>query len=127
MLTDLQPVLPVVKYEDDKTVYDVLKLGRDGLLQESLNEMISWTNKNCMAINIKIIDFNKNEYDVDLIMDNESTEQVHKANLSGVWINDKLNWDTQVNHIYSKAVKCLFLLVQLRKAGLNLFRNKPYE
>ena len=38
MLTDLQPVLPVVKYVDDTTVYDVLKTGQNGLLQESLND-----------------------------------------------------------------------------------------
>ena len=123
MLTDLQPVLPVVKYVDDTTVYDVLKLGQNGLLQESLNELIKWTSDNCMTINQKktkqlVINFTKNEYDVNLIMNNESIEQVHEAKLLGVWINDKLNWDTHVNDIYSKAVKRLYLLVQLRRAGL---------
>ena len=123
MLTDLQPVLPVVKYVDDTTVYDVLKPGQNGLLQESLNDMIKWTSDNYMAINPKktkqlIINFTKNEYDVNLTMNNEPIEQVHEAKLLGVWINDKLNWDTHVNDIYSKAAKRLFLLVQLRRAGL---------
>ena len=101
-----------------------LKTGQNGLLQVSLNDMIKWTSDNYMAINPKktkqlIINFTKNLYDVNLTMNNnEPIEQVHEAKLLGVWINDKLNWDTHVNDINSKAAKRLFLLVQLRRAGL---------
>ena len=123
MLTDLQPHLPVVKYVDDTTVYDVIKPCQNGLLQECLNDMIKWTDDNCMAINSKktkqlIVNFTKKEFNVHLTMNNEPIEQVHETKLLGVWINDKLNWVTHVNYIYSKAAKRLFLLLQLRRAGL---------
>ena len=36
----------------------------------------------------------------------------------GLWLNDKLNWDTRVDEIYAKAAKWLFLLVQLKRVGL---------
>ena len=53
------------------------------------------------------------------VVNGESVECVHETKLLGLWINDRLNWNTHVEEMYAKAAKRLYLLVQLRRAGVN--------
>ena len=66
-----------------------------------------------------IINFTKDAINQPLIIEDEIVECVKETKLLGLWLNDKLNWNTHVDEIYAKAAKRLFLLVQLRRAGLS--------
>ena len=113
----------MVKY--DTTVYDVCKVGCQNSLslQQEVDELDAWTKNNDMQINPKktkemVINFTKEAITQPLTIEGEPVECVKETKLLGVYLNDKLNWNTHIDETYAKAAKRLFLLVQLRRAGL---------
>ena len=51
MITDLGCNLPVVKYVDDTTLYEICPYGENGTIQNTLNELAHWSDLNDMQIN----------------------------------------------------------------------------
>ena len=48
----------------------------------------------------------------DLTLNNEPLPVVEECKLLGVYLNDRLNWNTHVVHLLVKANKCLFIIIQ---------------
>ena len=125
MITDLCSHLPLVKYVDDTTMYEVCPKGKDCSIQNALNELVAWSNSNDMQINPTktkemVICFTKDNIELPLLtIAGNLVERVKEAKLLGLYVNNKLNWDTHVKETYTKAAKRLYLLVQLRRAGLS--------
>ena len=65
MVKDIKAALPVFKYVDDSTLFEICKRGiHSDLLQESADDIAEWCRRNRMLINAKktkelIIDFSK--------------------------------------------------------------------
>ena len=104
----------MVKYVDDTTVYDVCKVGCQNplSLQQAVDELVIWSKENDMQINPKktkemVINFTKDAITQPLIIEGETVECVKETKLLGLWINDKLNWNTHVDDIYAKAAKII--------------------
>ena len=127
MIGDLQPSLPTVKYVDDTTMYEVVTSSDESKMQESVQEVIDWSSHNDMRINPNktkemVISFSKRTC-MPLIssinIDDNNIDRVKQMKLLGLNISDDLRWETHVNAVYTKAAQRLYLLVQLRRAGLN--------
>jgi len=54
---------------------------------------------------------------MEYFIDGVIVPRVKEVTLLGVKLNDKLNWDTQVSNIISKANKKLFIINKLHKSG----------
>ena len=51
MITDLSSNLPVVKYVDDTTIFEICPYGQNGTIQNALNELANWSDAKDMQIN----------------------------------------------------------------------------
>ena len=116
MLSDLKLDLPMVKYVDDTTVYDVCSVGSQDSLQQALDELTNWSKDNDMQINPKktkemVINFTKEVLTHPLSIADETLECVEETKLLGLWINNRLKWDTHIDEIHAKAARRLYLLV----------------
>ena len=84
-----------------------------------------WSDLNDMQINPMktkemVVCFMKDDPNLPyLTIGGNQVERVQEVKLLGLYLNNKLNWDTHVKETYTKAAKRLYLLVQLRRAGLN--------
>ena len=70
LIDDLRPPLPLFKYVDDSTAFDILRKSNpdSSALQDSINETVKWTRENDMKINAQkthemIISFSKSKPD----------------------------------------------------------------
>ena len=77
------------------------------------SSIIRHAQNNNMQINPKktkemVINFTKEAITQPLTINGESVECVHEIKLLGLWINDRLNWNTHAEDIYAKAAKRLY-------------------
>ena len=84
--------------------------GENTQIQESVNMVGIWTNQNDMRLNSEkckeiIIDFSRN--------------WVEHAKMLGVTISNNLTWSKHVDNIVSKARKRVYMLPQLKRAGIS--------
>ena len=56
----------------------------------------------------------------DLQLNGTSLPLVHEVKLLGVFINDQLSWKTHVEHLVSKANKCIFILLRGKQFGFTI-------
>ena len=50
---DLESHVPLYKYVDDSTLFDICNTTDVSVMQESIDRAVDWTNNNCMKINSK--------------------------------------------------------------------------
>lgn len=80
----------------------------------------SWLNINQLKMNISksnyiIFDKNKNYNDIPLVhLNNEIFERVYETKYLGLYIDSKLNWKNNVNHIVKKISSINFALYRVR-------------
>ena len=89
-----------LKHVDDTTLYSVSYDPESILLQEAVNEVVSWSNTNDMKINTKktndiMICFNHQPLEVESIhVDGVELSRIGSVTLLGLRISDSLPWDT---------------------------------
>ena len=70
-----------------------------------------------------IIDFSRNYSSTSGIqsvaIDEQVLERVQNAKMLGVMISNNLNWSKHVDNIVSKARTCVYMLYQLKSAGIS--------
>ena len=110
VVKDTRAQLPLYKYVDDTTLYEVCTRNTPSVvLQESANEVRAWCDENKMIINEKktkeiVINFLKSEIDIpELEINGEKIEQVQSSKLLGVTISNNLTWGKHVKNIRTKA------------------------
>ena len=106
MINDLTTTLPLYKYVDDCTAYEVVSRPTNyTMLQTDLNIVNTWTEINNMHLNIKKtkefrISFLKTPLEIDqLTINNISLDIVQSFKLLGITISSDLTWNIHVDNI----------------------------
>ena len=117
-INDLRTTVPLYKYVDDSTLFEI---------QEPVDIAARWTEHNDMKINSEkskeiIISFaqdcNFRSTIPNIKIDGRDIAQVCHAKLLGVTISQDLTWNKHVDNIVKKAGKRLYMLYQLKRAGI---------
>ena len=126
MVNDLRSTLPLYKYVDDCTVFDIFlsSTPESSVLQSELDKITEWTRSNNMKVNVSktkefSISFTKSNATVDeLIVDRQPIELVQTSKLLGVHVSADLKWSPHIDYICAKASKRLYALRTLRRSGV---------
>jgi len=129
MAKDLKCDLPIYKFVDDSTTFEVCQRNTHSTkLQTAADQISNWCRTNKMLINGKktkeiIIDFSQSPTPAPpLVINGEVIERVHSSKLLGVTICDDLSWDSHVDNITKKGSQRLYLLRMLRRANISIER-----
>ena len=112
------------KYADDCTQGEAIPSGSSSHMQEVLDAMNGWADRNKMVLNSKktkdmwICFKDVIPEPPSLMIGNNVIERVNSFKLLGVWIQDNLEWSTHIEEITKKANKRLFYLRECRRANL---------
>ena len=128
-INDLETHVPLFKYVDDSTLFEICNTNEISEIQESIDKAADWISMNCMKINSKkskemIISFtqdvNFKKCVPNIIIDGNPVEVVKHAKLLGVilLLSDDLTWNMHVDSIVKKAAKRVYMLYQLKRAGI---------
>ena len=125
MVNDLRTSdLPLYKYVDDCTIYEVLTKGESSILENELNKIVEWTNCNNMKINVTktkelSISFLKNSLPAErLTVNNQSLDPIRSSKLLGVNLSTDLKWSIHIDEVCARASKRLFALRTLKRNGV---------
>jgi len=123
-MDDLSLLCNILKYVDDTTLSEIIASSSSVLdMQSLLNQLLTWSNENNMQINcIKTKEMilgstAKRDWPL-LTIHGTPLERVSVYKLLGVFISADLCWETHIEYIISKASTRLYLLKQLKRAGL---------
>ena len=125
-INDLRTTVPLYKYVDDSTLFEICDRHDVSVIQESV-VAARWTEQNDMNINseksreIIIIfaqDGNFRSTIPNIKIDRRDIAQVCHAKLLRVTISQDLTWNKHVDDIVKKAGKRLYMLYQLKRAGI---------
>ena len=127
-INDLTTTAPIYKYVDDSTIFEVCQEGDTSQIQESVDMVDIWTSQNDMRLNSEkckemIIYFSRN-YSLtsgiqSVTIGEQVLERVEHAKMLGVTISNNLTWSKHVDNIVSKAGKRVYMLYQLKRAGIS--------
>ena len=127
-INDLRTPCPLYKYVDDSTIFEVCPPGFATRLQESADIAQQWTTRNDMKINTTktlemVIDFSKGKTLTasmpNILMNGNVIERTESAKVLGVHISSDLTWNTHVDCMVAKASKRLYMLYQVKRAGVS--------
>ena len=127
-INDLETHVHLYKYVDDSTLFEECRRNGVSLMHESVHIAANWTEENYMKLNNEkskemIFTFTKNGNFRNTIpnikIDGIDVEQVDNAKLLGVTISHDLSWNKHVENIVKKAGKRLYILYQLKRAGIS--------
>ena len=126
-INDLRTTVPLYKYVDDSTLFEICDRNYVSVIRESVYIAARWTEQNDMKINSEkskeiIIsvaqDGNFRSTIPNIKIDGRDIAQVFHAKLLGVTISQDLTWNKHVDNIVKKAGKRLYMLYQLKRAGI---------
>ena len=124
MINDLDCNLPIYKYVNDCTVYEIIpRSSTTSSLQLAIDQITEWTEYNNMSLNIKKIkelriSFFKKPVQFDnLTSAGTEINTVDNFKLLGVTISSDLTWNTHVDVVCAKASRRLYALRILKRSG----------
>ena len=129
-INDLETHVPLFKYVDDSTLFEICNMNEISEIQDSIDKAADWTSMNCIKINSKkskemIIcfthDVNFKKSVPNIIIEGNPVEVVKHAKLLGVILSDDLTWNMHVDSIVKKAAKRVYpyMLYQLKRADIS--------
>ena len=113
------------KFADDTIVSEVVPISGENCLQEAVNQISSWSHNNLFQLNPTkckqlVVCFKKTPPSYGPIkIDGVQFERVSSAKVLGVTISNDFKWNDHVDTITSKAARRLYLLSQLKRAGIS--------
>ena len=122
---DLSTPVPLYKYVDDSTLFEICEINSISLMQESVNIAAEWTNNNDMKINSEKSKEMTIRYAHHGNIGNEVPniliygKVVDHVKLLGITLSNDLTWKRHVDNIGKKAGKRIYMLYQLKRAGVN--------
>lgn len=126
MINDLTTSIPIYKYIDDCTVFEVLTPSRaTSTIQKEVDYINQWSTTNNMRLNIKktkelTICFAKSQPLFDpLAINNHPLESIQSFKLLGIHIQSDLKWNLHIEATCSKASKRLYALRCLKRSGVS--------
>ena len=120
-INDLETPVPLYKYVDDSTLFEICHRKSKSVLQHSVDIAARWTLHNDMKINSDkskemLISFMQDPEFRNtvprLIIDRNEIDNVQYAKLSGVTISSDLTWNKHVENIVTKSGKRVYMLYQ---------------
>ncbi|KAL0861132.1 hypothetical protein ABMA27_009630 [Loxostege sticticalis] len=112
-----------ILFADDTTV--LIKVDKNDLAQQTLNqalrEVVAWTNKNKLCINInktKFMQFNSyntNPLSLDIEYNNQKVDEVVLFKFLGFTLDIHMNWKDHVNLVCQKLSRFIFALKRIRQ------------
>ena len=120
-INDLETPVPLYKYVDDSTLFEICHRKRESVLQHSVDITAWWTLHNDMKINSDkskemLISFMQDPEFRNtvprLIIDGNEIDNVQYAKLSGVTISSDLTWNKHVENIVTTSGKRVYMLYQ---------------
>ena len=126
-INDLETHVPLFKYVDDSTLFEICNTNEISEIQESIDKDADWTSMNCMKITSNkskemIISFtqdvNFKRCVPNITIEGIPVEVVKHAKLVGVILSDDLTWNMHVDSIVKNAAKRVYVLYQLKRAGI---------
>ena len=123
MINDL---LADMMYVDDSSLVESVKNPEDSQLNDRVNDLVEWANKNKMKLNgkktmeIRISFRKKVPIWTPITINSEVIQSVQSAKLLGFVINDKLNWDDHLKMIFNKCNQRMYFIGCMMRAG---FKN----
>lgn len=125
MINDLTTTLPLYKYVDDCTAYEIISRSTNNVtLQTDLNSVNTWTETNNMRLNVKKtkefrVSFLKTPVIPDqLTINNIPLDIVKSFKLLGITITSDLTWNIHADNTCAKASKRLYALRILKRNGV---------
>ena len=113
------------KFADDTTVSEVVPPAKQSSLQQAANYIHDWSKENHLQLNpIKCkeiqTNFKRSPPCYSLVtLEGVEFEKVSSAKVLGVNISSDLKWSAHIGSITVKAAKRLYLLRQLKRAGID--------
>ena len=126
-INDLSTPVPLYKYVDDSTLFEICEMNSISLMQESVDIAAEWTKNNDMKMNSEkskemIISYahgNIGNEVPNTLIDGKVVERVDHVKLLGITLSNDLTWKRHVDNIVKKAGKRIYMLYQLKRAGVN--------
>ena len=124
---DLETPVPLNNYVDDSTLFEICHRKSEPVLQHAVDITPRWTLHNDMTINSdkskEMLTSIMQDPDCRstvprLINDGNEIDGVQYAKLLGVTISNDLTWNRHVESIVAKAGKIVYILYQLKRAGI---------
>ena len=119
---------PIYKYVDDSTIFEICKQDMVSVIQDSADLVEQWPCNNDMRINTTktkelVICFRRDRTFVDYLtyiyMTGNYIERVSQEKVLGVTISSDLGCNAHADEIMSKARKRVYMIYQLKRAGIN--------
>ena len=126
-INDLETPVPLSKYVEDSTLFEICLIKSESVLQHSDDIASRWTVHNDMKINsdkskeMQIIFMQDPEFRNTvprLTLDGNEIYIVQHAKRLGVPISSDLTWSKHVENIVAKAGNRVYMLYQLKRAGI---------
>ena len=126
-INDLETPATLYKYVDDSTLFEICHRTSESVLQQSIDIAARWILHNDMKINSdkskEMLISSMKDPDLRstvprLIIDGNSIDDVQYAKLLGITISSDLTWNKQVENSVAKAGKRVYMLYQLKRAGI---------
>ena len=125
-LTSSNALSSMWKFADDTTVLEIVPNFGASMLQDTVHDVLRWSNDNRFKLNsLKCkelrIDFRrvKNLDTVSLEANGNVFEILKSAKILGVTVRNDLKWIDHVDDITMKASRRIYLLKQLKRAGID--------
>ena len=109
----------ILKYADDTVILGNITNDNIAMYEESVKQFVSWCDLNFLNLNVKktmemIIDFRRDQnVHTPLTIKNECVNVVSKYKYLGVFIDDKLSFSDNIQHLYVKCIQRVRFLREL--------------
>ena len=114
-----------VLFADDTRVYtsgNNIRVLKDSI-KHDLEVLVDWFRANKLSLNLSKTNFilfrpkgKKNDINITLTYENVDIKQEKVTKFLGIYLDEHLNWDSQVKHVCSKMAKNLYLLRSVKNS-----------
>ena len=124
-VNDLEANVPLYKYVDDSTLFEICNTTDVSVMQESIDIAVNWTLNNCMKINSKkskemVICFTPDEHFRNsipsIVIEGNIVETVEYAKLLGVTLSNDLTWNRHVDCIVKKGCQKSVYVISVKES-----------
>ena len=104
----------------------------ENAFNKELADISKWLKVNKLSLNVKkthymIFSRKKSNYQLDLRIDNQKIDETPTTKFLGVYIDNKLNWKTQISYVGGEIARGIGVLVKARKYFDNECMLKLYK